>query len=154
MTDLTKDRWTPRLRWMPLQSKHIQIPYETEAHWGFKVLHSKHFCNTSKSFMHTLITLFILHFIMNTASKGLSLCCHFTIKLFLTKFGKDCGLFNYAVKKDIGFWLPEEFGKLSCRMLRMAELVVSWNLIFSGWAKWGLSLMGQIDNCVYFNKSW
>jgi hypothetical protein len=43
-THLTKLMWTPRPRWRPLHSRHIKMPYETDAHCGFFVSQSTQTC--------------------------------------------------------------------------------------------------------------
>lgn len=43
-TRLTKLRCTPKPRCFPLHSKHMKMPYDTEAHCGFRVLQSTQVC--------------------------------------------------------------------------------------------------------------
>ena len=42
VTDLTKEMWTPSPRCFPEHSRHMKIPYETEAHCGFFCAQSTH----------------------------------------------------------------------------------------------------------------
>lgn len=42
----TKLRCTPKPRCLPLHSRHMNMPYDTEAHCGFLVLQSTHTCRS------------------------------------------------------------------------------------------------------------
>ena len=45
---LTKLRCTPKPRCLPLHSRHMNIPYDTEAHCGFLVLQSTQVCTCQR----------------------------------------------------------------------------------------------------------
>ena len=45
---LTKLRCTPKPRCLPLHSRHMNIPYDTEAHCGFLVLQSTQVCKCQR----------------------------------------------------------------------------------------------------------
>jgi hypothetical protein len=65
LTDLTKDRCTPRPRCFPEHSRQIQMPYVTEAHCGLWALHSKHLCKAQQNVF--------FHYMWNI---NLELCTH------------------------------------------------------------------------------
>jgi hypothetical protein len=54
-THLTKLMCTPRPRCLPLHSRHMKVPYDTVAHWGFLVSQSTHTCGgrTRRRRQHT-----------------------------------------------------------------------------------------------------
>ncbi len=49
---LTKLRCTPSPRCLPLHSRHMNIPYDTDAHCGFLVLQSTQVCNCQRVLDH------------------------------------------------------------------------------------------------------
>ena len=50
---LTKEMCTPSPRCLPLHSRHMKVPYETVAHWGFLPLQSTQTCASRSALSRT-----------------------------------------------------------------------------------------------------